>query len=171
MPTILTPPGARILRPSDPGWNQFTASARLLHLPAAPEAPDPVRGPWFAVTEKILRPLRPLAAARDIVGTVPVQALGRLHMDPDRPEPITGDGLMLASLPPEAVGVLLRAAGPDTLLLLTAVELCHAGGGCAAPGLNHPTPPAAPGEQATAPGYSASTPGNRADRPGSSGNV
>jgi len=108
-------------------------------MTARAEAPDPVRGRWFtladivqagspAVADEILRPLRSLAPARDTVGTVPVQALGQLRTDPDRPEPIAGDGLMLASLSPEAVGALLRAAGPEPLSLLTAVELRHAGG-------------------------------------------
>jgi hypothetical protein len=49
-------------------------------------------------------------------------------MDPEQPTPGVGDGLMLASLPPEATAELLRVAGPDTASLLTSVELRHVGG-------------------------------------------
>src|SRR5215470_8180253 len=46
----------------------------------------------------------------------------------EEPVPTVGDGLMPAGLPPEAVAELPRVAGPDTLSLLTAVELRQASG-------------------------------------------
>jgi hypothetical protein len=117
----------------------FTTSVRLLRFPALPHIAEPVRGRWFVVADvvhlrspaeadEILRPLRALGPVRDTVTTMLSQDLGQLQMEPEQPVPTVGDELMLASLPPEAVTALLRVAGPDTLSLLTAVELRHAGG-------------------------------------------
>jgi FAD/FMN-containing dehydrogenase len=119
--------------------DEFTTSFRLMRFPAVPEVPEPVRGGWFAVVDvihigspeeadQILRPLRDLAPARDTVGRIPAQALAHVHLDPEQPVPGVGDGLMLASLPPEAAAELLHVAGPDTASPLTAVEVRHVGG-------------------------------------------
>ena len=119
--------------------DELTTSFRLMRFPALPEIPEPARGECFAVVDvihigspaeadQILRPLRDLAPVRDTLGPVPAEALSHLHMDPEQPEPGVGDGLMLASLPPEATVGLLRVAGPDTASPLTAVELRHVGG-------------------------------------------
>jgi hypothetical protein len=95
-----------------------------------PDIPEPVRAQWFAVADavhlgspaeatELPRPLRALASVRDTVTTMPIQDLGRLHTDPWRLARAVGEGLVLASLPREAVVRLLRVAGPDTLSLLT----------------------------------------------------
>jgi hypothetical protein len=52
-------------------------------------------------------------------------------MDPPVPTPGTGDGVQLASLPPEAVDALLALAGPGRDLPLLAVDLRHLGGALA----------------------------------------
>src|SRR5215469_13299959 len=119
--------------------DEFTTSVRLMRFPVLPNVPEAVRGRWFVIVDvvhsgpapeadQILQPLRALAPARDTVRTRASQALGRLRSDDERPVPGVADGLMLTSLPPEAVDGLLRTAGPDTLSLLTAVELRLAGG-------------------------------------------
>jgi len=119
--------------------DEFTTSVRLMRFPVLPGVPEAVRGRWFVIVDvvhngpapqadQVLRPLRALAPVRDTVCTRPAQALGRLREDYERPVPGVGDGLMLASLPPEAIDRILLAAGPDTLSLLTAVELRLAGG-------------------------------------------
>ena len=119
--------------------DEFTTSFRLMRFPALSQVNEPARGGWFAVVDaihigspaeadEILRPLRDLAPVQDTVGPMPAQALAHLHMDPEQPMPGVGDGLMLASLPPEATAELLGVAGPGTASLLTAVELRHVGG-------------------------------------------
>jgi len=119
--------------------DEFNTSVRLMRVPVLPNIPEAVRGRWFVIVDvvhngpapeadQILRPLRALAPVRDTVRTRPAQALGRLREDYERPVPGVADGLMLASLPPEAVDRILLAAGPGTLSLLTAVELRLAGG-------------------------------------------
>ena len=57
-----------------------------------------------------------------------MRALSHLHMEPEHPVPAVSDGLMLASLPPEAVTEIVRVAGGGTASLMTAVELRHVGG-------------------------------------------
>ena len=76
----------------------------------------------------MLAPLRALRPVTDTVGTIPVQALSHLHMDPEGPTAGTGDGLMLASLPAEAIDTLVRVAGPRAGTPLTVVELRLVGG-------------------------------------------
>ena len=119
--------------------DEFTTSIRLMRFPVLPSIPEAVRGRWFVIADvvhngpvaeadQILRPLRALAPMRDTVGTRPAHALGRLRDDYERPVPGVADGLMLASLPLEAIDRILLAAGPGTLSLLTTVELRLAGG-------------------------------------------
>jgi FAD binding domain len=119
--------------------DEFATCLRLMRFPPAPEVPEPVRGGMFVVVDvihigsaaeadEILRPLRDLAPTRDTVAVMPAQDLSHLHMDPEQPAPSVGDGLMLASLPPEATAEFLRVAGPDTASPLTSVELRHVGG-------------------------------------------
>ena len=116
--------------------DQFTTALRLTRFPALPEIPGPVRGRWFVVvsmvttcsaaeSDEILRPLRALAPSRDTIATIPAGELGQLQIAFGPSAPGVGDGLMLAGLPRDAVAELLRAAGPDTLSLLTTVELRH----------------------------------------------
>jgi len=59
---------------------------------------------------------------------MPARALSHLHMDPEQPTPGVGDGLMLASLPAEAVETLVRVADRAAGTSLLGVELRHVGG-------------------------------------------
>jgi FAD/FMN-containing dehydrogenase len=129
-------------------WRELTVSAppdelttvgRYLRLPPLPEIPEPVRGKSFVVVEAIhlgdpadcddlLAPLRALGPVMDTVATIPTPALSHMHMDPDHPVPGAGDGMLLDTLPPEAVDELVRVAGAATSSPLLSVEVRHLGG-------------------------------------------
>ena len=119
--------------------DELTTVGRYLQLPSLPEIPEPVRGGSFVVVEvihlgssheadELLAPLRALGPAMDTVETMPVEALSRLHMDPEQPVPVIGDGLMLTDLPVDAIDELVRVAGADAGSPLLSVELRHLGG-------------------------------------------
>lgn len=122
--------------------DELTTIGRLLQLPPLPEIPEPLRGKSFAVVEvihcgeravadELLAPLRALQPETDTMRPTPLPELSRLHMDPDHPVPVVGDGLMLGSLPLEAVDELVRATGPDSGSPLLSVEVRHLGGALA----------------------------------------
>jgi len=117
---------------------EFTTSARLMNFPPVPDLPDHLRGRSFVVidvihlgesaeADRLLAPLRALRPVTDTIQMIPVQALSHLHMDPEQPTAGAGDGLMLASLPAEAIETVVRVAGGHTGRLV-AVELRHVGG-------------------------------------------
>ena len=102
---------------------EFTTSARLLNIPPVPEMPVHLRGKSFVVIDVIhlgtpaeadalLAPLRALEPVTDTIGMIPAKALSHLHLDPEQPTAGAGDGLMLASLPAEAIETIVRVAGP-----------------------------------------------------------
>jgi FAD/FMN-containing dehydrogenase len=117
----------------------LTTTARLLRFPGIPDVPEFVRGKSFAVidvvhlgtpaqADALLAPLRALRPVRDTVETMPAPALGHLHMDPEQPAPFLGDGLVLDSLPAQAIDATLRLAGPVAPTPLLVVEFRHIGG-------------------------------------------
>jgi hypothetical protein len=55
-------------------------------------------------------------------------ALSHLHDDPGHPISGVGDGLLLATLPPEAIDEILRQAGPGSDPPRLGVEIWHIGG-------------------------------------------
>ena len=86
--------------------DEMTSVGRILQFPPIPEIPEAVRGQSFVVVEaiwsgepdegeRLLAPLRALGPVMDTVATIPVEELGKLHMDPEGPAPGTGDGGML----------------------------------------------------------------------------
>ena len=112
--------------------DELTTMARLLSFPPIPDVPEPVRGKSFVVVhvyhagepeqaDRLLARLRALQPITDSLELVTMPALSSVHMDPDRPVPAVGDGLMLAELPSEAVDALLDAVGPQ----LATLELRH----------------------------------------------
>lgn len=128
--------------------DELTTIGRLLQLPPLEEIPEPVRGKSFAIVEAIhcgepaqadeaLAPLRALGPEMDTLRPTPMPELGNLHMDPDHPVPNAGDGLMLDSLPAEAVDELVRVAGPDASSPLLSVEVRHLGGALGRPRPEH----------------------------------
>jgi hypothetical protein len=119
--------------------DEFTTTARLMRFPAIAEIPEPVRGGSFVVidvihlgsqaeADQILTPLRALQPATDTLHVMPARQLGHLHMDPEQPTPVAGDGLLLDTLPPAAIDGLIKLAGPDADTPLLQVELRHLGG-------------------------------------------
>jgi hypothetical protein len=119
--------------------DELTTVGRFLRFPPIPEVPEEVRGKSFVVVEAIhlgdpaeadarLAPLRDLGPAMDTVETIPAQALGRIHMDPEEPTPGAGDGLALSELPAEAVDALVGVAGPEADSALISVEVRQLGG-------------------------------------------
>jgi len=117
--------------------DEFTSAARFMNFPMVPDIPEHLRGRSCVIVtvvhlgtkaeaDALLAPLRALEPVTDTVQVIPAKALGHVHMDPGQPIASVGDGLMLASLPAEAIEALVHVAGPDTLLL--AAELIHLGG-------------------------------------------
>lgn len=116
-----------------------TSCGRVLQLPPAPHIPEPLRGRAFVLVEavvleechdaeQLLHPLRALAPDIDTGGRIPVAALSDLHMDPPGPVPGTGEGMLLAHLPPEAVDAIVAVAGAGSSSPLLSVEVRHLGG-------------------------------------------
>jgi FAD/FMN-containing dehydrogenase len=124
--------------------DEVTTSFRMLNVPPIPEMPEPFRGRKLAIidgavlgsdseAEAIIAPLRALRPEMDTFARVPAASLARLHMDPEGPTPAVSDAAMLASLPDEAVDVLLAelsVAAGSTLLL---AELRQLGGALGRP--------------------------------------
>jgi len=119
--------------------DEFTTCARLMNFPPLSGVPEHLRGRSFVVVDvihlgepaeadRLLAPLRALRPVTDTIRTIPARALSHLHMDPEGPTPAAGDGLMLASLPAEAVETLVRATGSGAGTPLAVTELRHLGG-------------------------------------------
>jgi FAD/FMN-containing dehydrogenase len=51
-----------------------------------------------------------------------------MHMDPEHPVPGTGDGMLLQTLPPEAIDEIIRTSGATSSSPLVSVELRQLGG-------------------------------------------
>jgi hypothetical protein len=54
--------------------------------------------------------------------------LSHLHMEPQHPVPVVADGLLLASLPADAIDAIIRVAGPGAAPPRPVVEVRHIGG-------------------------------------------
>jgi hypothetical protein len=119
--------------------NEFTSYARITHFPPIPDIPEHLRGRSFvtlfvshlgapAEADTLLAPLRALGPVTDTIQTIPAKALSHLHMDPEQPSASVSDGLMLATLPAEAIETLVRVAGLEADTLLLGAELFHIGG-------------------------------------------
>jgi FAD/FMN-containing dehydrogenase len=119
--------------------DEVTSVGRIMRFPPLPELPDQVRGQAFALVEaaylgdeatgaELIAPLRQLGPEMDTFATIPVPALGQLHMDPTEPVPALGDGILLTGFPAAAADTLVAVAGPDADTPLTSVEIRHLGG-------------------------------------------
>ena len=119
--------------------DELTTVGRYLQLPPLPTIPEPVRGKSFVVIEviylgepeqadELLGPLRALKPIMDTIQPTPTTALSHLHMDPEHPVPGTGDGMLLQTLPPEAVEELVRTTGSGSSSPLLSVEVRQLGG-------------------------------------------
>jgi hypothetical protein len=119
--------------------DELTTVGRYLRLPPVPEIPAEIRGKSFVLVEAfhlgdpaqaddLLAPLRALGPVNDTIKTITVPELLHVHMDPDQPAPYLGDGLMIASLPDEAIDALVSTAGTSAKFPLASVEVRHLGG-------------------------------------------
>jgi FAD binding domain len=119
--------------------DELTTVGRLLQFPPLDELPKPLRGRSFVVVEiihlgdaaevdEVLTPLRALGPESDTIATVPVESLSSLHMDPEQPTPMVGDGFLLDALTPDAIDALIKAAGAGSGSPLVSVELRQLGG-------------------------------------------
>ena len=127
--------------------DELTTIGRFLNFPLIEQIPEPVRGKSFVIVEvyhvgdpaqaaALLAPLRALGPVNDTITSVPMPALSHLHMDPEQPVPGAADGMMIASLPTEAVDAFVNAAGPGAAFPLLTAEIRHLGGEFARP---HPS--------------------------------
>ena len=119
--------------------NTVSASGRLLQIPPLPEIPEAFRGRQLVVIDgailgteaeanEILAPLRALEPEMDTFAVVPATSLVRLHMDPEPPMPVIGDGVMVDALDADAIDAIVAAAGPGTDSPMIIVELRQLGG-------------------------------------------
>jgi len=128
-------------------WVEWTADApdevstsfRVLNLPPLPDLPEAFRGRQVVVIDgavlasdeqsvEILAALRDLEPEIDTFGRVPVQALARLHMDPEGPTPAVSNTALLTGMPEQAIQAFVRHAGPGTSSTLLVHELRQLGG-------------------------------------------
>jgi hypothetical protein len=128
--------------------DELTTVGRFVNLPPIPEIPEPVRGKSFAIVEAyhlgdpaqadaLLAPLRALGPINDTIATVPMPALSHMHMDPEQPVPVAGDGLMVDHLPADALDAFVEAAGSGAEFPLVSIELRHLGGELRRPRAEH----------------------------------
>ena len=119
--------------------DEMTSVGRLMQFPPIPDVPEAVRGKAFAILEviyigdeaggrEIAAPLIELGPAMNSLAAVPPAGIADLHMDP--PGPVSGitGHLLLEDFGDEALGELLRVAGPGSGSKLTSVEVRHGGG-------------------------------------------
>ena len=130
-----------------PAWAAWCAEApddvttafRLLHTPAIPSVPPPLRGRRLILVDgavlgsddraaEILAPLRALAPEFDTCTRVPAPSLVRLHLDPEGPSPAYASSALLTGLPDAAVAAVIEAVGPGSGNRLTVAELRQLGG-------------------------------------------
>ena len=125
--------------------DEMTSLGRILQFPPIPEIPEPVRGQSFVVVEaiwsgepgegeRLLEPLRALGPVMDTVTTIPVEELGRLHMDPEGPAPGTGDGGMLDDVDGHLIDLFVEHVVGTPIL---SAEIRHLGGAVARRSLQH----------------------------------
>ena len=132
-------------------WSGWTAglpddvntSIALQQLPPLPGVPAPLAGRLtvavrFAtvgdpeIGERLLQPMRAVAdLILDSIGVHPYSAIGMVHADPADPMPCREGHTLLAEFGPEAVEVLLAAAGPGSGSVQTLVEVRMLGGALA----------------------------------------
>jgi hypothetical protein len=112
--------------------DEFTTTVRYHNFP-------PVPGQSFVVVEvihlgspaeadELLTPLRKLRPLMDTVQMIPASEAGSLHGKPEHRVPGVADGIVLASLPAEAIDEIAWMCSDDACSPLLGVELRHLGG-------------------------------------------
>ena len=119
--------------------DELTTMGRFVNFPPIPDVPKPVRGRSFVIVDAyhvgdraradaLLAPLRALGPVNDTIRIVSMPELSHVHMDPQRPVPVVGDGLMLAELPAASLETFIDVAGAGGGHQLAVIELRQLGG-------------------------------------------
>ena len=107
-----------------------TTIGRVLRFPPVEPVPEPLRGRSFAIVEAVdldgperlaglLAALRDLEPAMDTVRPMVGTDLPTVHMDPPEPVPAVGGGMLLGTLPADALAAVVAAVveGPGEALI------------------------------------------------------
>jgi FAD/FMN-containing dehydrogenase len=121
---------------------ELTSFGRLLHVPPLPDIPEPFRGRSLVGVEaastgarddadRLLESLRELGPEMDTFAVMPPRELAKVHMDPEDPTPVIGDGMLLDDLPDATIDDLVAAVGVGSGSPLVSIEIRHLGGALA----------------------------------------
>jgi FAD/FMN-containing dehydrogenase len=124
---------------SETAPEEITSTARMIQFPEFPDVPEPLRGRHMFVftaaymgdpdTGRLLvDPLRELGPEMDMFAPMPLDALMRLHGDPEFPVPFASDHALIDSLPDVAIDDIVEMTGAGTGSPLLMVEFRQMGG-------------------------------------------
>ncbi len=123
---------------------QLTTWFHVYQFPPFPDVPEPIRGKSFASVaiafigsaeeaEPHLAAYRAIPGmVMDLVGEVPLSALGSIAEEPTDPMPGMQHSQLLEDLDDDAIAALVATVGPDSGSPLTIVQIRHLGGAFAA---------------------------------------
>jgi len=121
-----------------------TTALRLLGSPRRPDAHRLFPGRQMVVVDgavlgdpgaaaRLIAPLRALRPSVDTFGPTPVQAVTRMHFDPELPTASVSGHTLLDSFDAAAADALVESAGPDAPTSLLSAEVRHLGGALGRP--------------------------------------
>jgi hypothetical protein len=127
--------------------DEVSSSIRIMRFPPMPELPEFLRGQNLVVVDRAvlgddpsgeaqLAALRELQPHMDTYGRVPATAVARVHMDPEGPTPVEGNGTVLGELDDAAIDAFLAAVGAGASTSLLFAEFRQLGGALARPADN-----------------------------------
>ena len=124
----------------------LTCWASLMHFPALPELPEPLRGNSFATVDvawlggadegaELIAPLRGAGTLlSDSFGPVSIGRLGEVSAEPTTPMPFIEWGGVLPGLDGSTIERLVSVVGDRRRTALTVLQVRHVGGALASPG-------------------------------------
>ncbi|MEV6904060.1 FAD-binding oxidoreductase [Amycolatopsis sp. NPDC051372] len=130
---------------TDEAPEEMNSSVALLRLPPLPSVPEPLRGKLVVHVRiayigdpeegaRLVAPLRQVAPrVIDDVGLRSFPEFAAVHQEPTDPMPYEERSTLLEKLTPEAVDLLVEAAGPKSGCTVTIVDIRHLGGALARP--------------------------------------
>ncbi len=120
--------------------DELTLWFHAYRFPPLPDVPEPIRGRAFASVaaaylgtdedgERLLAPFRSIGdLAMDLMGPVPIGALGSIAQEPTDPMPGMMHTQLLTGLDEPTVSALVEAIGPESNTPLSIVQVRHLGG-------------------------------------------